>query len=139
MIDPIDGYDAAVTSMEWDLPYEMVAASIARGHAARWAVEAGWTIPEADDLVLVVSELVANGVRHGRPPVRLAITPTAEGAALVTVVDGGADSGPVVQDARDDEDHGRGLAMVKALSEESGWRRDPDATTVWAQVHRSRP
>ncbi len=120
--------------MHWDLPDDMVAASVARGHAARWAADTGWMPEEADDLVLVVSELVANGVRHGSPPVALRIEPTDDAGALVTVTDAGSGSLPAAQEAGDDEGHGRGLSMVEALSSQTGWSRGDGTTTVWARI-----
>ena len=126
-----------MTSMSWELPAEMIAASGARDHAAVWAQDHGWTLSQADDLVLIVSELVANGIRHGQPPVILRLSLTADGLARAEVSDRGDLTSPLVREAGEHEGSGRGLAMVKALSVESGWEQDDGRTTVWATVPRS--
>ncbi len=125
-----------MTIASWQLPDDMVAASVARDHAARWAADLGWDVAETDDLVLVVSELVANGIRHGGPPVGLELSSTADGLARVVVTDRGDGGGPAPRDAAEDEGNGRGLALVQALSVENGWSRDGDVTSVWAVVRR---
>ncbi len=125
-----------MTIASWQLPDDMVAASVARDHAARWAGDLGWDVAETDDLVLVVSELVANGIRHGGPPVGLELSSTTDGLARVVVTDRGVGGEPVPRAAADDEGSGRGLALVRALSVETGWGRDGGLTSVWAIVRR---
>lgn len=86
-----------------------------------------------DDTVLITSELVANAVRHGKPPFDLTIGVTQE-TVRITVTNGGADGEPHVEVASTDSGRGRGLAMVDALADEWGWERDADRITVWAVV-----
>lgn len=89
----------------------------AGGRAAVDAVAARVAAPVLDDLRLVVSELVTNGLRHGRPPVRLQV-----GLALEGVVTTVADAGPGIDDPymelrppRPEGDGGRGLNIVAQL------------------------
>lgn len=126
-----------MTARSWTLPDDLRAASLARRHAGDWAAGIGWADEEADDLVLIVSELVTNGIRHGRPPVSLVLDRAPGDAALVTVRDAGQESTPVVRPASQTAGGGRGLAMIDALSRQSGWRRTADGLEVWAVVTRA--
>jgi anti-sigma regulatory factor (Ser/Thr protein kinase) len=87
-----------------------------------------------DDLVLVVSEMVTNAVRHAGPPVALEIQ-TDPDAVLIAVKDGSPNR-PRPRDAGQDAEGGRGLMLVDALSVEHGVRPDPPGKTVWAAVKR---
>ena len=87
-----------------------------------------------DDLVLVVSEIVTNAVRHGSPPVRLQVV--VDGDLVVVQVADGSPSPPVPRDADEQAEGGRGMALVDLLAAEHGVRRDPPGKTVWASVRR---
>lgn len=89
---------------------------------------------QADDLVLVVSEMVTNAVRHGSPPVQLEVVADAE-AVVVAVVDGSARR-PEPRIAEDDAEGGRGMTLVDLLSSEHGVDPNPPGKTVWARVQR---
>ena len=99
-------------------------------------------VPESvvEDAALVVSELVANAVKHGRalPGEVLAVDwDVAGGRVRLSVADGG--SGPR-QGARAprsvdvDAEGGRGLLLVAALAADWGVRRDAGAATVWVEL-----
>lgn len=86
----------------------------------------------ADDLALVVSELVTNAVRYGSPPV---VVELEDGEQTVTVAV--ADSGggrPRARQADSDDEGGRGLLLVELLAAETGVRADPPGKTVWAAL-----
>lgn len=51
-----------------DLPPHPASQREARHGLQRWLVEHGWPVDPADDLVLAVSEAVANVVDHAYPP-----------------------------------------------------------------------
>lgn len=87
------------------------------------------------DLLLVVSELVTNAVRHGAPPVRLEVLAD-EDVVRIAVVDGEPGL-PAPRDADRDAESGRGMALVDLLSDEHGVREQPPGKTVWASVTRS--
>jgi anti-sigma regulatory factor (Ser/Thr protein kinase) len=106
----------------------------------------GWGIPNGTDvsdrIAVIVAELAANAVTHGRVPgrdfeLRLSIV---AGGVRVEVSDargGGArPPGPDhVQPARPLDDSGRGLFLVGELADR--WEvlaREPVGTTVWAEV-----
>ncbi|MFJ7178330.1 ATP-binding protein [Streptomyces massasporeus] len=101
----------------------------------------GWSLDHrCDDATLVITELTANAATHaarrcpGVPEIRLGflLDPT---HLLVTVAD--ADDHPPVYTPNGTslDEHGRGLRIVDALSEEWGWAPTPPAgKTVWARL-----
>ncbi|GGX18743.1 ATP-binding protein [Streptomyces lomondensis] len=106
-----------------------------------------WSLDHrCDDATLVITELTANAATHaaprasgavgvaGAPEIRLGflLDPT---YLLVTVSDPD-DHPPVYAPAGSSlEEHGRGLCIVDALSEEWGWAPSPPAgKTVWARL-----
>lgn len=118
--------------VEWVLPDDLSAARAARTHVAEDLARRGVLGPLADDILLVASELAANAIRHGSPPALLRLDDS-PGRLRVTVSSHGGSTEPMVLDAAADADHGRGLAMVRALAEDVGWLRDGDRLDVWAE------
>jgi hypothetical protein len=110
-----------------------------------------WGMPAlADPAELIVSELVTNSVQacaddNGRPrygedglPVvhlRLACG-RAPGARVLIEVWDGVLSLPAARRPRPDEEHGRGLALIQALSDRWGCTRVPGwpGKVVWAEL-----
>lgn len=98
-----------------------------------------WGYPQADDAVLVVSELATNAIQATAPlrrprPVHLALSISREWL-LVAVADA-SPLAPVLRDQGPDAISGRGLAVVEAMSARWGWHRVsyPGVTkTVWAE------
>ena len=87
-----------------------------------------------DDLLLVVSELVTNAVRHGAPPVRLELHADAD--VVRVAVGDGEPALPEARDVDDDAEGGRGMVLVELLAREHGVREQPPGKTVWASVTR---
>ncbi|MFF7558273.1 ATP-binding protein [Streptomyces olivaceus] len=106
--------------------------------ARRWAtgVLAQWatTGEDADDALLVVSELVTNAVQHACGPIRAYLGLSTGGSLHVRVDDGG----PAAAPATDHEpgEHGRGLAIVECLAARHGRSTAPRPyrTRSWATL-----
>jgi anti-sigma regulatory factor (Ser/Thr protein kinase) len=88
--------------------------------------------PRFDDVILVVSELVSNSVRHGRrDSIDVKISST-DGVIRVEVTDQGP--GFAMGDPRGE---GLGLAIVEKLSERWGLKDGRSGFTVWAELSSS--
>ena len=89
--------------------------------------------PRFDDVMLVVSELVSNSVRHGASD-DIDVKVTANGNRIrVEVTDGGPGFG--VDDPRGD---GLGLSIVEKLADRWGMQ-DGRRFTVWAELSAAPP
>lgn len=124
-------------------------ASSPRGarHARRLAVRRmeEWGYPPASDVsctvALVVAELTANAVQHGRVPgrdfgLRLALDEVSD-LIRIEVADAAAAKRPPVAppSSYPDGESGRGLLLVDVLAERWGSTpRHPVGKTVWAEV-----
>ena len=90
-----------------------------------------------DSAELLVTELITNAVRASREAgevsaVRLWLL--SDSAQILILVWDASPRPPVLTDARDEGEHGRGLMLVDAVSEQWGWysREDSDGKFVWA-------
>ncbi|GGR68864.1 hypothetical protein GCM10010236_23860 [Streptomyces eurythermus] len=98
-----------------------------------------------DDAVLILSELLSNACRHGRPlgdapagdgDVRAAWRVDARGRLLVEVTDGGGPTRPAPATPSVTAHGGRGLNIITALADDWGVRDDVEGeVTVWVLVH----
>lgn len=98
-----------------------------------------------DDAVLVLSELLSNAYRHGRPlgrgmagdgDVRAAWHVDKTGRLTVEVTDGGGPTRPVPATPSVTARGGRGLNIITALADAWGVRDDVHGeVTVWVVVH----
>ncbi|MFD5442184.1 ATP-binding protein [Streptomyces tendae] len=123
-------------------------AQLARRHAVRWMEALGHT-PASDvscALALVVGELAANAVRHGRVPGRefgLRLTLDRAVALLRVEVDDAASAKRLPTDAPSsypEGESGRGLLLVDVLAVRWGWvPRRPIGKTVWAELSLEMP
>ncbi|MEV7009857.1 ATP-binding protein [Streptosporangium sp. NPDC051022] len=101
----------------WDPPYDpAMIGDVRRAVGERLAA---WALAHlADDVVLVVGELLANAVTYGEPPIRVSLWSGAD-ELCVRVTDHGADQ-PRHLDLGVEAIHGRGLTIVDALADDSG-------------------
>lgn len=116
----------------WDVPHDPSA--IAKIRALVDDTLNAWELRHlADDVVLVVGELLANAVVHGVAPATLSLRAGA-GELHLQVTDHGPGQ---PRHLRLDTDalHGRGLTIVEALAHDSGITplRDHPGKTVWAR------
>ncbi|MFJ5118091.1 ATP-binding protein [Kitasatospora sp. NPDC088548] len=88
---------------------------------------------EADDVAPLTSELVTNALSHGKGIDDLPIKVEADdtGALRASVTDPGNGT-PQVRQTADIDSGGRGLALVKALATDFGWKQlVGGGKTVW--------
>lgn len=98
-----------------------------RARAFASGVLTSWRFPvELHDLgVLAVSELVANSLQHGTPPMRLRLRRTDR--RLIVEVTDGDDHLPRRRRAEPGDESGRGIAIVATIASNWGSRRTPGA------------
>jgi two-component sensor histidine kinase len=117
------------------LPHHPVSVGVARlrvrDHLTAWGRD-----PDIlESVLLIVSELVTNAVRHGPVPARdfeVAVTVLADGSCVVEVSDS-EQNPPVLRDPEEADESGRGLRLVEALADTWGVRhRGRYGKTVWA-------
>lgn len=91
--------------------------------------------PQAHVPVLLTSELVTNSVVHGPRAPGATITITLTGIVRIEVTDQGGPSVPLLAASRGMADSGHGLELVDAMSEQWGYRNEPDGRLVtWCEV-----
>jgi anti-sigma regulatory factor (Ser/Thr protein kinase) len=94
-----------------------------------------WGLPDlADTGALVVSELMGNAVEHsGSRLVRVIVSLSEEGRIRVAVVDKSR-TRPAPRTASDDDEDGRGLAVVQALADQWGTDLLSWGKRVWVEL-----
>ncbi|MEV2276933.1 ATP-binding protein [Nocardiopsis sp. NPDC049922] len=139
---PADSRTAHPARLSRRLPHTLHAARNARGVVLDFLRDLGQEIV-GDAAHLVVSELVANAVRHGRPPVDLTLTWWDDRARrpglLVEVLDRGTPVllGPSTRVGDAEAEGGRGLMLVEACSDRWGvCHHDGAGLHVWAEIDR---
>jgi len=126
---------SALDQLEFELPsVEYQEVPRARAAARGWCSTAGVNgVTEA--VLLVLTELLGNAVRHARTPVtvRLEARPT---VIRIEVCDGSRDR-PTPRSAGSGASDGRGLAIVDAVTAcHWGSERSEHGKMVWAEVAR---
>ncbi|WP_189219076.1 MULTISPECIES: ATP-binding protein [Streptomyces] len=104
----------------------------------------GVTESVIDDAVLILSELLSNACKHGRPlgdalagdgDVRAAWHVDTSGRLIIEVTDGGGPTSPVPSTPSVTARGGRGLNIITALAHDWGVRNDVcGEVTVWVVV-----
>ncbi|MER6569719.1 SpoIIE family protein phosphatase [Streptomyces sp. NPDC001093] len=91
-----------------------------------------WGLDEAAFTTeLMVSELVTNAMRYGRPPIQLRLIH--QDSTLICEVYDSSGTTPHMRRARIFDEGGRGLLLVAQLAERWGTRHDRVGKTVWAE------
>jgi serine/threonine-protein kinase RsbW len=123
------------------VPHEGRGVSVAR-HAFAGDLESVGITPDVrEDVMLVISELVSNAVKHAAPlpdgkvRVRCSIN---DDCLHVEITDGGSVTRPNPAVATVFALGGRGLDIVRMISREWGVTHDGTSVTVWADVPRVR-
>ncbi|SEC82149.1 ATP-binding protein [Streptomyces sp. TLI_105] len=91
---------------------------------------------EGDDVRLCVSELLTNVIRHvgEGAPVTVRVVAARGGRTRVAVTDPDPRAWPVLRDAAEDAESGRGLALLDALAARWGVDQGPSGKTVWCEL-----
>ncbi|MGC9500646.1 ATP-binding SpoIIE family protein phosphatase [Streptomyces sp. WG7] len=111
-----------------------------RARAFASGVLTSWRFPtELHDLgVLATSELVANSLQHGTPPMRLRLRRTDR--RLIVEVTDGDDHLPRRRRAEPVDESGRGIAIVATIASNWGSRRTPGGgKAVWCEFVLPKP
>ncbi|MFF1674698.1 SpoIIE family protein phosphatase [Streptomyces sp. NPDC058256] len=118
---------------DWDLESDPAAVPRARSSVSEqlstWGLEDLTFTAE-----LVVSELVTNAIRYGRPPIRLRLI---HDRTLLCEVSDDSSTTPHQRRARVYDEGGRGLLLVAQLAERWGTRHARHGKTVWAELNES--
>ena len=126
---------SALHHMEFELPsVEVQEVPRARAAARGWCSAAGLN-GLVDAVILVLTELLGNAVCHATTPVivRLEVRPT---VVRIEVSDGSPDR-PTRRSAGPEDSHGRGLAIVDAITARHwGSERTDHGKLVWAEIAR---
>ncbi len=131
--DPRDGARAGAGTTSASHRFPATAASV--GQARRFLLG---RLPEgsgedADALVLMLSELATNAVRHAATDYVVSVRVADDARQVLVEVSDAAGGYPVPQDQAGDTPHGRGLHIVRTLADAWGieMQRDRPGKTVW--------
>lgn len=119
------------------LPFAASSVAVARQRLKEWMAEYDGSGDAVEDARVVISELVANAVRHARPlsDGHILVTWTmADSAVELAVTDGGGQTRPHHVQAPPTATAGRGMAIVETLANEWWAERTSNRTTVHARV-----
>ncbi|WP_432118542.1 ATP-binding protein [Streptomyces sp. bgisy032] len=122
------------------LPLPCILEALAAVRRRVRVVLADWDLAPgvADDALLVTSEMITNAVAHALPPATLRLSRvTCHGRCALRVEV--TDAGPAARSRREapgvlPEEHGRGIAIIAALSSRCGTRVHPGGVTRWADL-----
>jgi anti-sigma regulatory factor (Ser/Thr protein kinase) len=122
----------------WDAPRDDLQPSPASRLARAEHHPAVPRAPRADDMELIAAELATNAIRHtasGQDGGKFTLTVRTEpGWARLEVSDAGTGEWKGPRNASDDDEYGRGLAIVAALADKLGHDIRAVGQTVWAEV-----
>ncbi|MGW0118774.1 ATP-binding protein [Streptomyces sp. NPDC003327] len=132
------------TSSSMAVPHGPAGVGVARHRMRDELYRSGVSESVVDDAVLILSELLSNAYRHGRPlgraergdgDVLAAWRFEPSGGLTVEVTDGGGPTRPVPSTPSITARGGRGLNIISALSQDWGVRDSAAGeVTVWARV-----
>ncbi|MGW6718097.1 ATP-binding protein [Streptomyces sp. NPDC054995] len=135
-VTPAPPRDGSPRSSHLPLDQGLHAVRSARHYADEVLTSWGMSRVAVEDAVMVVSELVTNACLHTlNGPVGLRLL-SQDRQLVIEVTDTCPETTDLSIPWGDTEcDHGRGLAIVRALTCAFGCNRTPDGKTVWAQMN----
>lgn len=117
--------------MATELPADATAPGLARA-IVRTALDT-WPADLIEDAELIASELAANAVRHGAPPISIEVV-SEPGGAVITVFDHGSGIDGPWPGPKEDAEGGRGLLLIERLAQTWGWAQSGGQTSFWAEL-----
>ena len=124
-------------AMTMRLPCAVTSVSAARNALQEWLRGRGGSTESIEDARVVISEMVANSVRHARPlsDGSILVTWRADGPCVdLAVTDGGSETRPRHVSASSSAAEGRGIAIIDVLAERWWIERTPNRSTVHARL-----
>ncbi|MFF5148002.1 SpoIIE family protein phosphatase [Streptomyces sp. NPDC013157] len=119
----------------WSVDADPAAVALTRADVSKQL--SVWGLEDLDFTAeLIVSELVTNAIRYGRPPIRLRLI---HDRTLTCEVSDASSTSPHLRRARIFDEGGRGLLLVAQLAEHWGTRHARQGKTVWAECALSPP
>ncbi len=125
----------AMTSLR--LPSVPASVPVARRRLQDWLDHIGVRPDRVEDARVIVSEMVANSVRHARPlpdGTILVAWRLEDGKVELSVTDGGADTRPRRVQAPASAATGRGMAIVDVLADDWRIERTPTRSTLHTRL-----
>jgi anti-sigma regulatory factor (Ser/Thr protein kinase) len=120
------------------LPFTPASVSVARQRLKTWMSENGGHGEAIEDARVIISELVANSIRHASPlsdgQIHVSWVLDHRGIEL-SVTDGGSSTRPRKVNAPSSALAGRGMAIVETLAQEWWSERTGSRTTVHALLY----
>ncbi|MEW2620394.1 SpoIIE family protein phosphatase [Streptomyces sp. NPDC048106] len=114
---------------EWQVPSDPAAVSEVRSAVTR-ALDT-WGLEDlAFTTELILSELVTNAIRYGRPPIRVRLL---RDRALICEVSDRSTTSPHLRYAASTDEGGRGLFLVAQVADRWGTRYTPNGKIIWAE------
>lgn len=132
-----ESHTVQVNAVLWRSSFPPVAESVAEVRRGARLMLRAWDVPDdpADAVLLIVSELATNAVRHACVPGRsLDVALAHDGQAVEVEVFDGSRHRPVVRGHDPGATSGRGLLLVAGLAEEWEVREQESGKSVWARV-----
>jgi len=121
------------------LPFAGSSVAVARRRLRDWMVENHCSTEAIEDARVIISELVANAVRHAQPLSEgyvLVAWGMADSAVELAVTDGGGPTVPRKVNAPSTATAGRGMAIVETLADDWWLDQGPERKTVYARIRR---
>ena len=121
------------------LPFAASSVAVARQRLRDWMVENHSSCEVIEDARVVISELVANAVRHAQPLSDgqiLVAWALGDSGVELAVTDGGGPTLPRNVNAPATATAGRGMAIVETLANDWWADQGPDRKTVYARIRR---
>ncbi|MEW2286074.1 SpoIIE family protein phosphatase [Streptomyces sp. NPDC047841] len=114
---------------QWQVPSDPAAVSEVRDSVTRRLAD--WGLDElAFTTELILSELVTNAIRYGRPPIGVRLL---RERTLICEVSDRSTTSPHLRYAASTDEGGRGLFLVAQLAGRWGTRYTPNGKVIWAE------